>query len=187
MARYSGRGRTLAAAAYGFGLLVAVAVSASWAHYSLATAPELRPDAVAVAPAGVMPPSLQVKVRAWLREAQPSVHDLFAAGDYAVIDASEGHLAGASVACQSASAAAADLQQHMPSPDPSANLLLQMAIGDYRAGIHRCLSGAQDGNRDRVDTSMTDLKRGGTELEDAIEILISDQLVEPPDHHVLTV
>jgi len=184
MARYRGRGPMLVATAYGAALLVAVGVSAGWAHYRLATAPLAQPQAVAVQPAGAVPPSLQVQVRGWLREAQPSIHDLFVAGDYAVIDASERNFAGAGVACQSAGVAAAALQQHMPSPDSSANLLLQMAIGDYRAGIHRCRSGAQDNDAARLRASMTDIKRGGTELQGAIEILIADERV---DHRVLTV
>lgn len=184
MARYSVR--TLIATAYGAASLVAVAVTASWAHHSLATGHPAQPAAVAVQPAGVAPPSLQAQVPAWLREAQSSIHDLFVAGDYAVLDASEKNVAGAGMSCQSASAAAARLQQHLPSPDASANLLFQMAIGDYRAGIHRCLSGAHDNNAGRVDVSMTDIKRGGAELQDAIEILIADEHIEHPDHHVLT-
>lgn len=187
MARYSGRGGTRVATAYGAALLVAVAVLASWAHVSLSATPPAQPGPVAVQPAGVSPPSLQEQVRGWLREAQPSIHDLFVAGDYAVLDTSEGNVAGARVACQSASNAVARLEQHMPSPDSSANLLLQMAIGDYRTGIHRCLSGAQDNYRVRLDESMNDVKRGGAELQDAVEILIADEHIEPPDHHVLAV
>ncbi len=187
MARYSGRGPMLVATAYGAALLVAVGISASWAHYRLATAAPAQPPAVALQPAGALPPSLQVQARAWLREAQPSVHDLFVAGDYAVIDASDGDFAGAGVACKSASVAAARLQQHTPSPDSWANLLLQMAIGDYRAGIHRCRSGAEDSNTARLGASIADLKRGGAELQDAIEILITDEHIKPPDHRVLTV
>ena len=185
MARY--RGGMLIATVYGVAVLVAVAVSAIWAYLGLPTAPPARPEAVAVHPAGVVPPSLPVQARGWLREAQPAIHDLFVAGDYAVIDASEKNVAGAGVACQSASAAAARAQEHLPSPDSSANLLLQMAIGDYRAGIHRCLSGAHDNDVGRVDASMTDIKRGGAELQDAIEILIADEHIESPDHHTLTV
>src|SRR5579875_3478987 len=111
MARHSGRGRTLVAAAYGVVMLVVVTVCASWAHYSLATAPKMQPPPAAAQPAGVSPPSLQAQVRGWLRVAQPPIHDLFVAGDDAVIDASEGNSGGAGVACQSASAEAARLQQ----------------------------------------------------------------------------
>ncbi|UMB68750.1 hypothetical protein [Mycobacterium paraterrae] len=185
MARYSGR--TLIATTYGVALLTAVVVSALWAHDSLLTAPPARPSAVAVQPAGVLPPSLPAQARGWLRQGQSAIHDLFVAGDYAVIDASEKNVAGAGVACQSASAAAARLQEHLPSPDSSANLLLQEAIGDYRAGIHRCLSGAHDNDAARLDRSMIDIKRGGAELQDAIEILIADEHIESPDHHRLTV
>ncbi len=187
MASYSVRGPMLVVRAYGAALLLAVGVSAGWAHYRLATAPPAQPQVVAVQPTGALPPSLQVQVRGWLREAQPSIHDLFIAGDYAVIDASERNFAGAGVACQSAGVASAGLQQHLPSPDSSANLLLQIAIGDYRAGINRCRSGAQDNNAARLDASMTDIKRGSAELQQAIEILIADARVEPPDHRVLTV
>jgi hypothetical protein len=176
-------GRKLVAAACGAAVLMAIAILAPWQHSGFTTVPSTD---TALHSVGATGPPLQIRARAWLRDAQPVIHDLFVAGDVALIDAAHGDAVGAAAACRGAGGAAAGLQQHLPSPDGAANVLLQEAIGDYRTGIRHCLAGERGLAAKHSEAASNFIKLGGAELQSAIEILLGDEYNAPRDRRVLT-
>ena len=184
--------RELVAAASGAVLLVVIAVLSAWAHQSLSTVRPASPHAAAAQPASsVSPPQpplpMGTQVRAWLTDAKPSIIALFGAADNLVTAARLGDIATTGAACQSAAGAVANLQHHMPSPDPALNTELQQAITSYQLGIRHCVSGTQHRDPIEIGEATVYTNQGNTDLQAAVGIIEHDLSAEARDHRVWTV
>ena len=183
--------RELVAAASGAVLLVVIAVLSAWAH-SLSTVRPASPHAAAAQPANSVsspPPPLPMgtSVGAWLTDAKPSIIALFGAADNLVTAARLGDIAVTGAACQTAAGAVANLQHHIPSPDPALNTELQKSITSYQVGIRHCVSGTQ--NRDPIEIGEATfyINEGSTDLQAAVGIIEDDLSSDARDHRVWTV
>lgn len=168
-------------------LVVVIAVLSTWAHHSLSTARPAASHAAVTQPANSFSPPLPMgtQVHAWLNDAEPSINALFIAADNIVATATQADIAGTAAACQSAAGAAANLQHHLPSPDPALTTALQQAIDSYQVGIRHCISGTQ--NRDAVIGEATVyINQGSTDLQEAVDILNGDLSSDARDTPVLT-
>jgi hypothetical protein len=187
-----GGGRELVAAASGAVLLVVIAVLSAWALHSLSSVRPASPHAAAAQPASsVSPPRpplpMGTQVRAWLTDAKPSIIALFGAADNLVTAARLGDIATTGAACQSAAGAVANLQHHMPSPDPALNTELQQAITSYQLGIRHCVSGTQHRDPIEIGEATVYTNQGNTHLQAAVGIIEHDLSAEARDHRVWTV
>lgn len=184
--------RELVAAASGAVLLVVIAVLSAWAHHSLSTVRPVSPHAAAAQPANSVSPPLPplptgTSVRAWLTDAKPSIIDVFGAADNLVTAARLGDIAETGAACPTAAGAVANLQHHMPSPDPTLNAKLQQAITSYHVGIRHCVSGTQHRDPIEIGEATVYVKQGSTDLQAAVGIIEDDLSSEARDHRVWTV
>jgi hypothetical protein len=192
-ARFSrkGGGRELVAAASGAVLLVVIAVLSAWAHHSLSSVRPASPHAAAAQPASSVCPPLPplpmgTQVRAWLTDAKPSIILLFGAADNLVTAARLGDVARTGAACQTAAGAVANLQHHMPSPDPALNTELQQAITSYQVGIRHCVSGTQKQGPIEIGEATVYINQGSTDLQAAVGIIEDDLSSDARDHRVWT-
>jgi hypothetical protein len=182
----------LAAVAGGIVLVVVIAVLSGWAHYSLSAVRPASPHAAAAAPAsGLAPPPLTVPpsppMRAWFNEAKPSIDALVVAGDEIVAAATQGDMAATGAACRTAAGAVANLQEHLPSPDPALNTALQQAITNYQVGIRYCISGTHNQDAVKIGEAKVYIDQGNTDLRTAVDIIESDLSSEARGTSVLTV
>ena len=166
-------------------LLLVIIVMTAWAHHSLSSAPPA-PPRPAVHPVRTSGQSTGMHVRAWVTDAQPSISALFRATDEVAAAVSFGDIAATGAACQSADAAVANVQKHLPSPDPAVNSVLQQAITNYQVGIRRCTLAVR--NNDTVDLGEATvyLHRGCVDLQRAVTTLQDDVGSETRDDRVLT-
>jgi hypothetical protein len=180
----------LVAAAGGAVLVVVIAVLSAWAHHSLSTVPPASPHAASAQPAAVGPqppsPPMRSQLRAWFNDVEPSIDALLVARDKIMAPAAQGDFAATGAACQSAGGAISNIQQHLPSPDPTVNTILQQALSHYQVGIRHCIAGAED--RDAVDIGEATVfvNQGHTDLQKAVDIIASDLSSDARDPRLLT-
>jgi hypothetical protein len=182
----------LAAAAGGIMLVVVIAVLSAWAHHSLSAVRLPSQHAAAAAPAsGLAPRPLSVPpsppMRAWFNEAKPSIDALVVARDEIVAAVTQGDMAATGAACRTAAGAVANLQQHLPSPDPVLNTALQQAITNYQLGIRYCIWGTQNQDAVKIGKATVYIDQGNTDLQIAVDIIESDLSSEARGTRVLTV
>ena len=81
----------------------------------------------------------------------------------------------------------ANLQHHMPSPDPALNIELQQAITSYQLGIRHCVSGTQ--NRDPIEIGKATgyINQGSTYLNATVGMIEDDLSSDARDNRVWTV
>jgi hypothetical protein len=185
-------GSELVAAVGGAVLLVVIAMLSAWAHHSLSTVQPASPHAAAAQPANSMSPPLAplpmgTQVRAWFTDAKPSIIALFGAADNLVTAARYGDIAATGAACQTTAGAVANLQHHVPSPDPALNIELQQAITSYQLGIRHCVSGTQ--NRDPIEIGKATgyINQGSTYLNATVGMIEDDLSSDARDNRVWTV
>jgi hypothetical protein len=155
-------------------LVVAIAVLSAWAHNSLSTTPgapnaAAKPSAITSA-APFTPPPTRVQLRTWLTRAEPSIHALVTARREIASAAANHDITGTGAACRTADGAVANLQHHLPSPDPMLDASLQQAISAYRMGVRYCISGVQNNDADDIEQAATYFDQGNADLEAAVDI-----------------
>ena len=87
------------------------------------------------------PRPLKLQVREWYDAVQPYFAELDDAGQSMVAAARNEDLTDFGIACQQLHDAAANIQDHMPTPDPDLTMQVQGAISDFDAASHFCVSG----------------------------------------------
>lgn len=180
------------ASAGGAVLLVIIAMLAAWAHHSLSTVRPASPHVAAAQPANSMSPPLAplpmgTQVRAWFTDAKPSIIALFGAADNLVTAARYGDNAATGAACQTTAGAVANLQHHMPSPDPALNIELQQAITSYQLGIRHCVLGTQDRDPIEIGKATAFINQGSTYLNATVGMIEDDLSSDARDNRVWTV
>jgi hypothetical protein len=186
------RGRSeLVASVGGAVLVVVIAVLSAWAHQSLSTVQPASPHAVAAQPANSINPPLAplpmgAQVRAWFTDAKPPIIAAFGAADNLVTAAEFSDIATTGAACHTTAGAVANLQHHMPSPDPTLNTELQRAITSYQAGIRHCVSGTQNRDPIEIGEATVNIKRGSSYLNATVGIIEDDLSSDARDHKVWT-
>jgi hypothetical protein len=174
-------------------LVLAIAVLSAWAHHSLSTPPPGAPN-TATKPSAITsatpltPPPARVQLRAWLTQAEPSINALVAARHEIASAAANHDIMGMGAACQTAGGAVANLQHHLPSPDPVLNASLQQAISAYRIGVRYCTSGVQNNDANDIERAANYFDQGNADLEAAVDIPDRDLPgSEPADARVMTI
>ncbi len=160
------RARERALAASGAVLVAIIAVLSAWAHHSLSSGGSARSNAHPKPPR----PAFE-QLRAWLSDAEPSINALTTARDNIAVAATQKDLAATGAACQTAGAAVANSQQHLPSPEPALNTALHRAIGKYQAGLGYCLSGSRSQDAAQLAQAAAYFNEGDTDMQAAMKFL----------------
>jgi hypothetical protein len=183
------RGPELVVAAGWAVLLVVIVVLSAWAHQSFSTVRPASPHGAAAQPASSkgLPLAMGTQLQAWFTDAKPSIIGLFGAADNLVTAARYGDIAATGAACETTAGAVANMQHHMPSPDPALNIELQRAITSYQEGIRHCVSGVQKRDPVEIGEATVHTNRGSSDLQAAVGIIEDDLTSDARDNRVWTV
>lgn len=163
------------AAVVGAALVVAIALLSAWAHHSLSTPRPVAPNTTAMPSTNTSatpptPPPVRVQLRAWLTRAEPSITALVTVRREIASAAANHDITGTGAACRTADGAVANLQHHLPSPDPVLNASLEQVISAYRIGVRYCISGVQNTDANDIAQAANYFDQGYAELEAAVDI-----------------
>jgi hypothetical protein len=125
------------------------------------------------------PRPLKLQVREWYDAVQPYFAELDDAGQRMVAAARSEDLTDFGSACQQLHDAAANIQDHMPTPDPDLTKQVQGAISDFDAASHFCISGTQNLNMGELNDALPLLASAQTKMDTAMSILERDTGITP--------
>jgi hypothetical protein len=158
----------IAAAAIG---LAAVGCSASQQAAPPSTATLTKSVTATVTPT---PPPMSVQLRTWDSGIESHFQQLADAGASMAAAAKHQNIVGIGASCQQLHDAAANMQQHMPSPDPELTHELQAAISDYDAGTHFCMAGTKSYDMEELNQMITFLTSANDHMDTAVTVLHRD-------------
>jgi hypothetical protein len=126
------------------------------------------------------PPPLSVQVQKWYSGVQPYFSELADAGHNMATAAQNEDLTGFGIACQRLHDAAADIQDHMPTPDPDLTKQVQGAISDFNAASHFCMAGSTNLDVGELADALPLLASANSKMDTAMSILQRDAGITQP-------
>ncbi|WIM87482.1 hypothetical protein PT015_22005 [Candidatus Mycobacterium wuenschmannii] len=114
-------------------------------------------------------PTLTMPV--WLGQSQQSIDGLVTARNNIAAAASRQDIPATGAACRIAGDAVAQLREHMPSPEPAVNLLLQQAISSYTLGLPDCISASHNIDGEGMQRAASFISYGDKSMQSALDLL----------------
>ncbi|WP_156737739.1 hypothetical protein [Mycobacterium sp. E735] len=121
-----------------------------------------------------VPAPMRAQMQTWYSGIREHLAQL-ADGGHALSEAARNHdMIGIGAGCRQVHDAAAEMQKHVPPPDPELASPLQTAVSDYDAGSHFCIAGSQDYDLNELQQSIQMLQSANDHMDSAVTILQRD-------------